>query len=357
MFAVSRKLSRIVIFGLTAIVVAGAGSTALLLNPLAFTQARPVAVSATFTNDPDQTMVRLRFRPDPGESPRATPTPSASPTGALATVRPLVVRPRPIPTLPPIPPPAIQAQEIALLNLDTGRFIWQSNAHAPWAPASLTKIFTAMVAVDLMGLNTTVTVPASITSLPVDSTLMGLSPGERVSVRDLLYGVFLNSGNDAAETLASAVTTRATFIADMNAKAWRLGLRTTHFVNPTGLDAAGHFSSAYDLAIASIYLESHYGSIVNIAATRAITIPATATHKAFNLVSIDKLLFTYPGAYGLKTGWTDAALGCLVTTSYRGGHRLLAVMLGAPAGTAYAQMPKVLDYGFEELGVLPRLTS
>lgn len=211
-----------------------------------------------------------------------------------------------------------------------------------------------MVAVDLMGYNTVVTVPASITQLPADSTFMGLTPGERVSVRELLYGIFLNSGNDAAETLASAVTSRATFIADMNAKAARLGLRTTHFENPSGLDAAGHYSSAYDLAIASMYLEYHYGAIVTIAATPSITIPQTATHKAYTLTNLDKLLWTYPGTYGLKTGWTEAALGCLITTSNRGGHRLLAVMLGAPNGTAYAQMPAVLDYGFELLGVLPR---
>lgn len=284
----------------------------------------------------------------PSRTASPTATPVASRSASAPASLPRTFRPGP----PPIPPPAIQAQEIALVNLDTGRFLWQSNTRAAWAPASLTKIFTAMVAVDLMGLNRVLTVPPSIGQLPADSTLMGLTPGEQVSVRDLLYGVFLESGNDAAETLASGVTSRATFIADMNAKASRLGLRTTHFENPTGLDAAGHYSSAYDLAIAAMYLESHYGSLVGIAATPSIAIAATATHKAFDLVSLDKLLWTYPGTYGLKTGWTDAALGCLITTSSRGGHRLLAVMLGAPAGTAYAQMPKVLDYGFELLGVL-----
>jgi D-alanyl-D-alanine carboxypeptidase len=106
-----------------------------------------------------------------------------------------------------------------------------------------------------------------------------------------------------------------------------------------------------------MYLESHYPGLVSIAATPALTIRATATHKAFNLVNIDKLLHTYPGTYGLKTGWTEVALGCLITTSSRGGHRLLAVLLGAPNGTAYAEMPKVLDYGFELLGVLPRPAS
>jgi D-alanyl-D-alanine carboxypeptidase len=278
-------------------------------------------------------------------SPVPAPTPTAPPVTAVA---------RPAPAVRPIPLPAIDAHEVALINLDTGRFLWQSNAHAAWAPASLTKIFTAMVAVDLMGMNATVTVPASIQQLPADSTFMGLTPGERLSVRELLDGVFLSSGNDAAETLASAVTSRSTFIADMNAKAARLGLRTTHFTNPTGLNEGGLYSTAYDLALAATYLESHYTGLAGIAATPALTIPATATHKAYALVNINKLLRTYPGTYGLKTGWTEVALGCLITASSRGGHRLLAVLLGAPNGTAYDEMPRVLNYGFELLGVLPR---
>jgi D-alanyl-D-alanine carboxypeptidase (penicillin-binding protein 5/6) len=140
----------------------------------------------------------------------------------------------------------------------------------------------------------------------------------------------------------------------MNAKATRLGLRTTHFTNPTGLSEGGLYSSAYDLTLAAAYLESHYAGLAGIAATPALTIPATATHKAYTLLNINKLLRTYPGTYGLKTGWTEVALGCLITASNRGGHRLLAVLLGAPNGTAYEQMPKVLDYGFELLGVIPR---
>jgi serine-type D-Ala-D-Ala carboxypeptidase (penicillin-binding protein 5/6) len=289
-------------------------------------------------------------RPERIRLPRPSPVPSPTPTAARVAT----AAARPAATVRPIPAPVVDAQEVALINLDTGRFLWQSNAHTAWAPASLTKIFTAMVAADLMGMNTTVTVPASIAQLPADSTFMGLTPGERLTVRELLYGVFLNSGNDAAEALASAVTSRSTFIADMNAKAARLGLRNTHFVNPTGLTAAGHYSSAYDLGIAATYLEYHYAGLVGMAATPAITIPATATHKVFTLVNLNKLLHTYPGTYGLKTGWTEVALGCLITTSSRGGHRLLAVLLGAPNGTAYGEMPKVLDYGFELLGVLPR---
>src|SRR3989442_1967337 len=179
--------------------------------------------------------------PRPDRVPVATSTPMPSPE---RTVTPLPTRiPRPAATLRPLPVPVVAAQEVTLVNLDTGRFLWQSNARAARAPASLTKIFTAMVAVDLIGMNTTVTVPASITQLPADSTSMGSTPGERLTVRDLLDGVFLNSGNDAAETLATAATSRPAFVARMNAKAASLGLRSTHFVNPTGLSAAGQYAS------------------------------------------------------------------------------------------------------------------
>jgi len=331
-----RSFLRLVLMG----ALAGTLASAAAPQPARATATSGLLAAAVPIQDLGRRPERVRIPPTP--APSATPAPSPRP--AL---------PRPAATARPIPPPAVDAQEVALVNLDTGRFLWQSNAHRPWAPASLTKIFTAMVAVDLMGMNTTITVPASITQLPTDSTFMGLTPGERLTVRELLYGVFLNSGNDAAETLASAVTSRSTFIADMNAKAARLGLRTTHFVNPTGLDATGQYSSASDLAVAATYLEYRYAGLVGIAATPAITIPATATHKAFTLVNLNRLLHTYPGAYGLKTGWTEVALGCLITTSSRGGHRLLAVMLGAPNRTVYAEMPKVLDYGFELLGVLP----
>src|SRR5437870_3786200 len=177
--------------------------------------------------------------PRPPRIPPATPSPAPSPIPPLPSA---AARPRP--TLRPIPAPAVDAQEVALVNLDSGRFLWQSNGRAAWAPASLTKIFTAMVAVDLMGMNTLVTVPDAIRQLPADSTFMGLTPGERLTVRELLYGVFLNSGNDAAETLAAGVTSWSTFLADMNAKAARLGLRTSHFTNPTGLSEPGLYSSA-----------------------------------------------------------------------------------------------------------------
>jgi serine-type D-Ala-D-Ala carboxypeptidase (penicillin-binding protein 5/6) len=335
-----RSLCRLTGF-LVASAALGVGLASAAVPP---SPARPVLAgliaAALPLEQPDPRPVHARgFTP---AAPAVTPAPTPL---ARVSSRPLVV-PR------PIPPPTIDAQAVALVNLDNGRLLWQSNAGQARAPASLTKIFTAMVAADLMGLNRMVTVPASITQLPTDSTVMGLTPGERLSVRELLDGVLIVSGNDAAETLAAAVTSRSAFIASMNAKASRLGLHSTHFLNPTGLDAAGHYSSASDLARAATYFESHYPALVTVAATLSTTIPSTATHKTFALRNLNKLLRTYPGVFGLKTGWTEAALGCLITTSSRGGHRLLAVMLGSPS--VYHEMPKALDYGFELLGVLPR---
>lgn len=292
----------------------------------------------------------VEWKPERVPLDRTTPTPTPAATAA-PTARPVASAVH-HPPAPVIPLPVISAHEVAVLNLDTGRYLWQSGATQPWAPASLAKIFTAMVAMDLMRLDTQVTVPASIKQLPWDSTVMGLTPGERLSVRELLDGVFLRSGNDAAETLASAVTSRDAFVADMNAKAARLGLRNTHFANPTGLDAAGYTTTAHDLSVAATYLEYHYPALTAIAAIPAMTIPATATHRTFAMVNIDKMMQLYPGVYGLKTGWTELAGGCLITTASRGGHRILAVVFGSPS--VYHEMSLVLDYGFAVLGVPPR---
>ena len=349
----SRRSRRVGPLLLAASVVAGAVSLALTQHSGPRITAGTVLVGNAQAND-------VRLEPEAGPRNGST-TPITTATPAVAPAAAPVPVPVPVPTpihhapAPVVPLPVISAHEVALLNLDNGRYLWQSGSTQPWAPASLAKIFTAMVAMDLMRLDTQVTVPQSITLLPWDSTVMGLTPGERLSVRELLDGVFLRSGNDAAETLAVAVTSRAGFVADMNAKAARLGLHNTHFANPTGLDAAGYTTTAYDLSVAATYLEYHYPALTSIAATWAITIPATATHKTFAMVNIDKLIQLYPGVTGLKTGWTETAGGCLITTATRGGHRLLAVVFGSPS--VYHEMSLVLDYGFAVLGVPPRPPS
>jgi D-alanyl-D-alanine carboxypeptidase (penicillin-binding protein 5/6) len=246
------------------------------------------------------------------------------------------------PTAPPLP--VIKARSAILLDLDTGKALFQLDARGRHAPASLTKVVTALVALDNLPLDQMITVPVSINQLPWDSTRMGLRVGERLTVRELLYGLFLNSGNDAAITLSEAATSRAVFMARMNAKAAALGMVDTHFVNPIGLDDPGHYTSAADLATASIQLLTHFPEVAAMAGTARLTLPATATHHAYALYNLNDLIRTYRGATGLKTGWTGRAGGCLIATATRDGRHLLVVVLGSPR--IFDEAATLLDYGF-----------
>jgi D-alanyl-D-alanine carboxypeptidase (penicillin-binding protein 5/6) len=249
-----------------------------------------------------------------------------------------LVRPAPV-------PPTIKARSAILLDLDTGSVLYQLDAHGRHAPASLLKVATALVALEHLGLEQVVTVPASINQLPWDSTRMGLRPGERLTVRELLYGLFLNSGNDAAITLAEAAMPRVTFIGLMNAKAAQLGLVDTHFVNPIGLDDPGQYTSVADLARISVELTRRFPDVAAIASTPSITLSATATHHAYALYNLNQLIRTYAGATGLKTGWTGRAGGCLIATATRNGRHRLVVVMGSPS--IFGEAASLLDYGFK----------
>jgi len=238
----------------------------------------------------------------------------------------------------------IHGQAAYLVDLDTRQVLWERDPETPRAPASLTKLITAMVAVDDAGsLDRVVQVPIQATQ--VIPSLMGLSAGERLSVRELLYGLFLDSGNDAAEALAGGIVPRARFIRQMNQKAKSIGLTESHFVNPSGLDENGQLMSAHDLVHTAAYLDRYYPDLAAIAATRDIAIPATATHKAFYPHNLNLLLFTYPGATGLKTGLTDDAGGCELGTATRDGRHLIVVVLNATLHST-ADATVLLDYGF-----------
>ena len=246
----------------------------------------------------------------------------------------------------PQPNLPIRAQAAYLVDLDTRVVLWQRDADTSHAPASLTKLITAMVAVDDAGsLDRVVVVPKDATQ--VVPSVMGLSPGEHVTVRQLIAGLFLDSGNDAAEALAGGIVPRERFIRQMNQKAKSIGLTASHFVNPSGFDAPGHGMSARDLAHAAAYLDQYYPDLAAIAATKDIAIPATADHKAFYPHNLNRLLWTYPGATGLKTGLTDAAGGCMLATVTRDGRHLVAVILN-DTGRSTDDATVLLNYGFSK---------
>jgi D-alanyl-D-alanine carboxypeptidase len=244
----------------------------------------------------------------------------------------------------PQPELPIRAQAAYLVDLDTRTVLWERDAETMRAQASLTKLMTAMVAVDDAGsLDRVVEVTKEATQ--VIPTVMGLSPGERLTVRQLLTGMLLDSGNDAAEALAQGIVPRDRFIRQMNQKARSIGLTNSHFVTPSGLDASGHGMSAHDLAHTAAYFNKYYPELAAISATKDVSIPATAEHKAFNPHNMNRLLWTYPGATGLKPGFTYDAGGCMLATATRDGRHLVVVVLNA-TGRSTEEAALLLNYGF-----------
>jgi D-alanyl-D-alanine carboxypeptidase (penicillin-binding protein 5/6) len=246
----------------------------------------------------------------------------------------------------PAPDLGIHADGAVLVDLDTREVLWARDPHGARPPASLTKLVTAMVASDLAAsLDQQVTVPAEAAQLNWDQTQMGLSAGEVVTVRDLMYGMFLVSGNDAAETLSRAFTSRDRFVQLMNDESAALGMLDSHFTNPTGLDDPGLRASAYDLAVAAVTVASRYPALMALAGTRDQDLPATGTHKEFFMHTLIKLVSVYPGATGLKTGYTDDAGYCLVGTATRGDRHLAVALLHSDLALT-VDATRLLDYGF-----------
>ena len=253
----------------------------------------------------------------------------------------------------PGPDLGIKGQADVMLDVDRHEVLWERDPSTPRAPASLTKIVTAMVAADLAPLDQKVTVSANSDMQAVQrvepaSTVMGLTAGEVLTERELMYGLFMRSGNDAAETLAGGIVDRDRFMQLMNDKAASLGMTGSHFTSPVGLDDPGMRSTAYDLAVAGAAIVSRYPQLLAISGTPHVTLAQTASHKAYTMDNYNKLLlsgpFTYAGATGMKTAFTDDAGPCMVASASRGGRRLVVVVLHSD--NFFGDATKLLNYGF-----------
>jgi len=242
----------------------------------------------------------------------------------------------------PSPDLGVKSESGIVVDLDSKRVVWAREPHSGRPPASLAKLMTAIVAADLAGLDQEVTVPAG--AVQVEPNVMGLSAGEVVTVRTLLYGLLLDSGNDAAETLARTLATREGFVGLMNRKAASLGLADSRFSNPSGLDDPELRSSSYDLAVLAATIADRYPQLAEIAGSRERLIPGTQAHKAYEPYNLNKLLWTYRGATGLKTGVTDGAGGCVAVLATRDGHHLAAVAMHSEV--FFTDAARLLDYGF-----------
>lgn len=265
--------------------------------------------------------------------------------------------PEPVPSSPPLAydlgrlapgGPAVTAESAILVDLGGGRVLWSKDPFGRRSVASLTKLTTAMVALDLASPDRVVTVPPELANPRPGQTLMGVEPGQSYTVSELIQAMFVYSANDAAETLARTLEPRDQFVADMNAKAEALHLVNTHYNNPSGLEGPAHYSSAYDLAVLAGWLLSRYPVAAGLASSTGMHLPALAEHPAFDAQSVNGILFTYPGATGLKTGYTFRAGWCEIATATRGGRTLLAVTLHSSPASIFDDAARVLDYGWTQ---------
>ncbi len=239
--------------------------------------------------------------------------------------------------------PPLKAKAAVLIDFSSDRVLFDKAMHQKLPPASTTKMMTALLTIEQNQLDSVATVSALAAGQ--EGTRMDIAAGQQFTVRELLYGLLLPSGNDAAVALAQQDgPSVAGFVDRMNAKAKDIGLADTHFVNPHGLDDPNHLSSAYDLSQLARYALQTEPLFDQYVATQHDTIPATPTHPVFNLTNLNQLLGSYPGADGVKTGTTPAAGEVLVGAATRNGHRLLSVVMGST--DRYADSRAVLDNGF-----------
>ena len=245
--------------------------------------------------------------------------------------------------------PEVTADGAVLWDPADDRVLWGKAARTPLRPASTTKVMTVLLALEAGTLEETVTVSATAAEVgrrPGAATL-NLRPGQRIAMRSLLSGLVLRSGNDAAVAVAEHVAgSEDAFVEKMNARAAEMGLTDTSFINATGLtDDLDHAASALDLArLAEVALRNDH-----FAAWAAA--PALTVDDLGSLTNRNELLTRYPGATGVKTGYTNLAGLCLVASATRDGRALIAVVLGADDGVFdrhFTESAQVLDHGFDD---------
>ena len=247
---------------------------------------------------------------------------------------------------------AVEAEACLLMEKTTGEVLYAVNEHEPLEPASVTKIMTillVMEAIDSGQLQYGDVVTASAHACSMGGSQIWLKENEQMTVEDMLKAVCVASANDCSVALAEHLAgSEAAFVEGMNQRAAELGMEDTVFMNPTGLPAEGHVTSAYDIALMSRELILNHPDV-----RRFTTIwMDTLRNGEFGLSNTNKLIHSYEGATGLKTGSTDGALYCLSATAERDGMELIAVILKAPTSAQrFAGAQALLNYGFASYGL------
>ena len=238
---------------------------------------------------------------------------------------------------------SVSAKAAVLIDASSNRILYSKNADARLPMASTTKIMTALVALELGDPNQSYIIPDK--AVGVEGSSIYLVKGERLTLRELIYALMLESANDAAEAIAIIIAGSVEAFADiMNQRAAELGLENTHFENPHGLDHQDHYTTAYELAkLTSFALRND--AFREIVSTNKKTIPFNNGESARLLVNHNKMLRTYQGAIGVKTGFTKRCGRCLVSAAERDGLTLVAVTLNAPDD--WRDHTSMLNWGFD----------
>ena len=236
-----------------------------------------------------------------------------------------------------------------LIEASTGKILYEKNSHERYAPASMTKIMSMILIMEEIekgNLKWNDTLVASEYAASMGGSQIFLQPNEKMSVKDLFKAVAIGSANDATVVFAEKIAgTEEKFVEKMNKKAKELGLKDTNFKNAVGLDEANHYSSAYDMAMMAKELVK-YEKIFEFTTIYEDYLRQNTDNK-FWLVNTNKLIKTYDGADGLKTGYTTEAGYCLTATAYRNNMRLIGTIMGTTdSKSRNSNMTTLLDYGF-----------
>lgn len=240
--------------------------------------------------------------------------------------------------------PTISAEGAILIDVDSQVVMFAKNPETTFLPASTVKIMTAVVSLEKYNPDAVLTAWESISESSSDAALMGLKSGDRVLVKNILYGLLLNSGADAAETLSQNYPGgKKAFIDEMNLKAKSLHLNNTHYTNEIGLDDPNQYTSVLDLARLTTYALKK-DLFKKIVGTREVFVSDVLGSKRYYLKNINKLLGLIWGVDGVKTGYTEQAKECLVTSAKRNDRHLLSVVL--KSNDRFGESQELLEWGF-----------
>lgn len=252
--------------------------------------------------------------------------------------------------------PKVAAHSYIVVDKD-GEVVYSKDADTPRAIASLTKLMTAMVVLDLASLDESFEVQKE--SVGLEPTTLMVDAGEKIPVADLLEAMLITSANDAADVAARGIAKKLggspeVFVMLMNEKAKNMGLSKTSFANPTGYDDPKQVSSVRELAQIARYALTHYSDIARIVKIQEATIEETPQHKYYELPNWNSLLGVYPGVDGVKIGFTDEAGYVMITTAERGSESFTVVLLGAPDRRARdLGSVDLLNSAFSQKGIKP----